>query len=141
MVGRILSLSLMAMVLRGAASQYHFIGWNDNTDGAGGISRSKSPQFCSESSQVENKLVPGLNPPSGDMKSFLEQQRRMWLGEPRPVVAGANPTGSGGVDHTHRGENGNGDGSAGPSAAADVPVQGDAGDPRPVAAGANHLGM
>ena len=29
--------------------------------------------------KVENKLVPGLNPPSGDMKSFLEQQRRMWL--------------------------------------------------------------
>ena len=28
--------------------------------------------------KVENILVPGLNPPKGDMKSFLEQQRRLW---------------------------------------------------------------
>ena len=28
--------------------------------------------------KVENILVPGLNPPKGDMKSFLEEQRRLW---------------------------------------------------------------
>ena len=28
--------------------------------------------------KVENILVPGLNPPKGDMKSFLEQQRLLW---------------------------------------------------------------
>ena len=28
--------------------------------------------------KVENILVPGLNPPKGDMKSFLEQQQRIW---------------------------------------------------------------
>ena len=28
--------------------------------------------------KVENILVPGLNPPKGDMKSFLEQHRRLW---------------------------------------------------------------
>ena len=28
--------------------------------------------------KVENILVPGLNPPKGDMKRFLEQQQRIW---------------------------------------------------------------
>ena len=28
--------------------------------------------------KIENIVVPGLNPPKGDMKSFLEQQRRIW---------------------------------------------------------------
>ena len=28
--------------------------------------------------RIENKLVPGLNPPSGDMKSFLAQQRLLY---------------------------------------------------------------
>ena len=28
--------------------------------------------------KIENILVPGLNPPSGDMKSFLAQQRLMY---------------------------------------------------------------
>ena len=28
--------------------------------------------------KIENKLVPGLNPPSGDMKSFLAQQRLLY---------------------------------------------------------------
>ena len=28
--------------------------------------------------KIENKLVPGLNPPSGDMRNFLEQQRRLY---------------------------------------------------------------
>lgn len=28
--------------------------------------------------KVENKLVPGLNPPPGDMRSFLAQQRLMY---------------------------------------------------------------
>ena len=28
--------------------------------------------------KIENKLVPGLNPPSGDMKTFLAQQRLMY---------------------------------------------------------------
>ncbi len=28
--------------------------------------------------KVENILVPGLNPPKGDMKSFLAQQQRIW---------------------------------------------------------------
>ena len=28
--------------------------------------------------KIENKLVPGLNPPPGDMKSFLAQQRLMY---------------------------------------------------------------
>ena len=28
--------------------------------------------------RIENKLVPGLNPPLGDMKSFLAQQRLMY---------------------------------------------------------------
>ena len=28
--------------------------------------------------KVENILVPGLNPKKGDMKSFLEQQRRLY---------------------------------------------------------------
>ena len=48
--------------------------------------------------------------------------------------------GSGGVDHPPLGENGNGGGNAGLAAAADVPVQGDAGDSRPAAAGANNAG-
>ena len=29
--------------------------------------------------RAEEILVPGLNPKKGDMKSFLEQQRRLWL--------------------------------------------------------------
>ena len=28
--------------------------------------------------KIENILVPGLNPPKGDMKRFLEQQQRIW---------------------------------------------------------------
>ena len=28
--------------------------------------------------KVENILVPGLNPPKGDMKNFLAQQQRLW---------------------------------------------------------------
>ena len=28
--------------------------------------------------KVENILVPGLNPPNGDMKNFLAQQQRLW---------------------------------------------------------------
>ena len=28
--------------------------------------------------KVENILVPGLNPPKGDMKNFLAEQRRIW---------------------------------------------------------------
>ena len=28
--------------------------------------------------KIENKLVPGLNPPPGDMRSFLAQQRLMY---------------------------------------------------------------
>ena len=28
--------------------------------------------------KIENIVVPGLNPPKGDMKSFLGQQRRIW---------------------------------------------------------------
>ena len=28
--------------------------------------------------KVENILVPGLNPPKGDMKDFLAEQRRIW---------------------------------------------------------------
>ena len=28
--------------------------------------------------KIENILVPGLNAPKGDMKSFIEQQRRMY---------------------------------------------------------------
>ena len=28
--------------------------------------------------KVENILVPGLNPPKGDMKSFLAEQQRTW---------------------------------------------------------------
>ena len=29
--------------------------------------------------RAEEILVPGLNPKKGDMKSFLERQRRLWL--------------------------------------------------------------
>jgi hypothetical protein len=28
--------------------------------------------------KIENKLVPGLNPPPGDMKNFLAQQRQLY---------------------------------------------------------------
>ena len=28
--------------------------------------------------KIENKLVPGLNPPPGDMKNFLAQQMRLY---------------------------------------------------------------
>ena len=28
--------------------------------------------------KIENILVPGLNPPKGDMKNFLAEQRRIW---------------------------------------------------------------
>ena len=31
------------------------------------------------SKKIENILVPGLNPKKGDMRSFLDQQRAMWL--------------------------------------------------------------
>ena len=31
------------------------------------------------SKKIEDILVPGLNPKKGDMKSFIEQQRRQWL--------------------------------------------------------------
>ena len=57
MVGRILSLSLMATVLRGAASQYQFIGQNvvhDSTVGAGGITQTKPvpPRYTPSGEQV-----------------------------------------------------------------------------------------
>ena len=39
----------------------------------------KAPERSAASKKIENILVPGVNPPKGDMKNFLEQQRALWL--------------------------------------------------------------
>ena len=36
------------------------------------------PKRGAAGKKVENILVPGLNPPRGDMASFIEQQRRLY---------------------------------------------------------------
>ena len=86
------------------------------------------------------KVAPSPAPTSSD------------AGVPRPVAAGANHAGSGGVDHSPLGENGNGDGNAAAAseeltsigndyvAPSPAPASSDAGEPRPAAAGANHAG-
>ena len=38
----------------------------------------KAPRRSAAGKKIENILVPGLNPPKGDMRSFLEQQRRLY---------------------------------------------------------------
>ena len=40
--------------------------------------KQKAAARSAASKKVEDILVPGFNPPKGDMKSFLEQQRRQW---------------------------------------------------------------
>ena len=37
-----------------------------------------APKRTAASKKIENILVPGLNPKKGDMKSFIEQQRRLY---------------------------------------------------------------
>ena len=39
----------------------------------------KAPERSAASKKIENILVPGVNPKKGDMKSFLERQRALWL--------------------------------------------------------------
>ena len=41
--------------------------------------KKKAMKRSAASKKIENILVPGLNPKKGDMRSFLEQQRAMWL--------------------------------------------------------------
>ena len=38
----------------------------------------KAPKRTAASKKIEEILVPGLNPKRGDMKSFLEAQRRLY---------------------------------------------------------------
>lgn len=40
--------------------------------------KQKAPKRSAKGKKVENILVPGLNPPRGDMRNFLEQQRRLY---------------------------------------------------------------
>ena len=42
--------------------------------------KKKAPKRSAKSKKVENILVPGLNPPRGDMRNFLEQQRQLYGG-------------------------------------------------------------
>ena len=41
--------------------------------------KKKAMKRSAASKKIENILVPGLNPKKGDMRSFLDQQRAMWL--------------------------------------------------------------
>ena len=40
--------------------------------------KQKAPKRTAASKKIEEILVPGLNPKKGDMKSFIEQQRRLY---------------------------------------------------------------
>ena len=40
--------------------------------------KQKAPKRTAASKKIEEILVPGLNPKQGDMKSFIEQQRRLY---------------------------------------------------------------
>ena len=40
--------------------------------------KQKAPKRTAASRKIEEILVPGLNPKKGDMKSFIEQQRRLY---------------------------------------------------------------
>ena len=40
--------------------------------------KKKAPKRSAKSKKIENILVPGLNPPRGDMRNFLEQQRQLY---------------------------------------------------------------
>jgi len=40
--------------------------------------KKKAPKRTAASKKIEEILVPGLNPKKGDMKSFIEQQRRLY---------------------------------------------------------------
>ena len=40
--------------------------------------KGRAPKHSAAMKKIENKLVPGLNPKKGDMKSFIEAQRRMY---------------------------------------------------------------
>ena len=42
--------------------------------------KKKAPKRSAKSKKVVNILVPGLNPPRGDMRNFLEQQRQLYGG-------------------------------------------------------------
>ena len=40
--------------------------------------KQKAGKRTAASKKIEEILVPGLNPKQGDMKSFIEQQRRLY---------------------------------------------------------------
>ena len=40
--------------------------------------KGRAPKHSAAMKKIENKLVPGLNPKKGDMKSFIEAQKRMF---------------------------------------------------------------
>ena len=40
--------------------------------------KKKAPKRSAASKKIENILVPNFNPPKGDMKDFLAQQRSIW---------------------------------------------------------------
>ena len=42
------------------------------------VPKKKAPKRSVASKKTENILVPGLNPPRGDMRRFIERQRRLY---------------------------------------------------------------